>query len=93
MVDRAKRDDRELRLALFSSGKFDDPSVLFDEFKEVTEDDSAEIPDEEDAVKWDFSTAQLDHSQAEVEREIAEMLAAASTGTNSFEQPTFSDWI
>jgi hypothetical protein len=82
-----------------ASGLFEDPGVLFDEFADVTTDDTAEIDESTDregdavAVKYDFSNAELTLSQAEVEEQIREMLAIAAEGSASFEQPQYDDWV
>jgi hypothetical protein len=98
-LEKARRDDREIRLAFMASGTITDPAILFEEFADYEDDDTAEIDDGSDAngnpivVRYDFSHAELKRTQAEVEAEIAEMLAAAASGTASFEQPQYDDWV
>ncbi len=93
---RAQEEFRQLKLALVSSGNYVD-AKLFEELQGV--DDEEEITDgateegDPDATTWDFSNAQTDRSQAEVEREIKEMLAAVSSGTFNLDQPVNDDWV
>lgn len=98
--ERYKREDRELRLALLTRPDLvEDPADLFDELREIITDDDAEIDDGSDAdgnpisTKYVFDNAVVDRSQAEVEEEIARMLAAASTGSTNFEETTFGEWM
>lgn len=98
-IEKSKSDDRALRLALVANGNYD-PEQLFDELKQVETDDSAEIDDgttmegEAVATKYDFSHAEPHGSQAEVEREIAALLAeAASQGSGNLDDELPDGWL
>lgn len=99
MRDKALQQDRELRLALLASGQVDreDWGNLFTELSDIVveDDDAADIDDEEEDVstRWDFSNAELNRSQEQVEAEIRAMLASASSGSVSFEAPTYEGWL
>ena len=98
VLDRFKRDDRQLRLAMLAGGLFSDPADLFDELRNIKHDDDEidEAVDSEGnpiATRWDFSNAELNRTQAEVEEEIAMMLAAASSGVATLDEPTYGEWI
>jgi hypothetical protein len=95
-IAKAKDENRQLRLALVSSGKFDE-FELFPELKPTVDDDTAELPEESDAdgepiaTKYDFSNASFDPKQ--VEEDVREMLARAAQGSANFEAPTYTDWV
>ena len=99
LLDRIRqidRNDRELRLAMLASGRYD-ADILFDELKVVVDDDAADLPDEADAegnpvaTKYDFSNATYDPKA--VEEEIREMLARAAQAETSFDDVTYEDWV
>jgi len=88
-IESILRDDRELRLAMLSTGNIE-PEALFDEFKQF-ETDEDEIDDgvDEDgnavSTRYDFSNVELEKTPEEVEREIAQMLASAASGKVTFD--------
>jgi hypothetical protein len=96
-VTQIDEQDRQLRLAMLSSGKYD-ADVLFPEiFAKVETDDNAELPAEVDShgepisTKYDFSNAQFDPKK--VEEEIAEMMARAAIADASLDDIHYDDWV
>jgi hypothetical protein len=98
VIEKHENKDRELRLALIAGG-LADPEDLFPELKKVITDDEAEIDEGSDmqgnaiATKYDFSHAELNRSQAEVEDEVRKMLEMAASGEATFDSSEYEDWI
>lgn len=89
-IETAKLRERELRLALASRTDLDYEALFPEEFGQVVEDDEAEIEEGTDLegnatpTKYVY-TGEYVPTPEEVERDIAEMMARASTGEASFE--------
>ena len=89
--------DRQLRLAMLASGRYDAEVLFPDIFATVETDDSAELPAEVDmhgeaiATKYDFSNAQFDPKR--VEEEIAEMMARAAASEASLGDIHYDEWV
>jgi hypothetical protein len=90
-------DDRQLRLAMISSGNYDADALFPEVFAKVVDDDDAELPAEVDsegnpiATRYDFSNATYDPKA--VEEEIAGMLARAAQAEASLDMPQYDEWV
>jgi hypothetical protein len=96
-----KRNDRELRLALVSSGMVKDIGLLFDELKSESTEEAEDVEESTDFegnpihVVYDFSHAEKDLTPEEVEREVAMMLAQSASGNTSLDDvlPDYGEWV
>ena len=91
-VEKHKREDREIRLALIAAGI--SPGVALPEIfgkTTVEEDDEAELPDDTEGVTYVF-TGDAPADPQSIEQELRELAAAAARGTASFES-TYSEWM
>jgi hypothetical protein len=96
-----KRNDRELRLALVSSGMVEDIGLLFDELKSESTEEVEDVEESTDLegnpihVVYDFSHAEKDLTPEEVEREVAMMLAQSASGNTSLDDvlPDYGEWV
>lgn len=88
-VDRHKSEIRELKLALVTAHILQ-PFDAFPELKPDDDEDTDELPDEEDQVTYLFPNEPGD--QQSIEDELRQMLAASSQGTAAFNESE-EDWV